>query len=59
MTPIPCWREHTIYREVGSGIGLLSMVGDIEYDEELFAIVLFYWTLVSIDEETKDCSCDR
>jgi hypothetical protein len=59
MTPIPCWMEHTIYRVVVSVIGLLSMVGDIEYGEELCAIVLFDWTLVSLVGEMKDCSCDR
>ena len=60
MTPIPCWREHAIYREVGSDIGLLPMVEDIEYDEGLCAIVLFDWMLEStIDGEMRDCSCNR
>ena len=48
MTPIPCCREHTIYREVVSDIDLLSMVGDIEYDKELFAIVPFDWLDVGV-----------
>jgi hypothetical protein len=48
--------EHTIDREVVSGIGLSSMVGNIGYGEELFAIVLFDWSLVSLDGEMKDYS---
>jgi hypothetical protein len=51
--------EHTIYREVVPDTSLLLMVGNIEYDEELFAIVLFDWTLASLDEEMKDCSVGR
>jgi hypothetical protein len=36
------------------------MVGNIEYDKELFAIVLFDWTLAcSLDKEMKDCSVGR
>jgi len=31
------------------------MVGSREYDGEPFAIVLFDWTLASLDEEIKDC----
>jgi hypothetical protein len=51
--------EHTIYREVVSDISLLLMVGDIEYDEELFAIVVFDWMLASLDEGMKVCSVGR
>ena len=56
MTPIPCLMEHSIDREVVSDVGLLSMVGNIGYDEELFAIVLFDLTLASLDGGTKDYS---
>jgi hypothetical protein len=51
--------EYIIYREVVSDITLLSIVGDIEYDKELFAIILFDWMLASLDEGMKDCSVGR
>ena len=59
MTPTPYWREHTIFQEVGANIDSESMDQDIEYDKVLCAIVLFDWTLESLDREMKDCSCDR
>jgi hypothetical protein len=59
MTPTPYWREHAIFQGVGANIDSKTMDQDIEYDEVLCAIVLFDWTLESLDREMKDCSCDR